>query len=118
MSEFTYNKDNFPVEALIAIRKVLETGKRQGYKTGEWRNEPALHHLGKAIHHFGRALSLGINPGGAKDGDMTAYNHLAHGLCRAAMAVAVTVEKNKIRNGGHTVETEEGYDNGCGSRRG
>ncbi len=73
---------NFPNEAMDGIQRILDVGARQGYLPGSWRKESALWHLGKAIHHIGRFI------GGYTDED-----HLAHALCRLAMAYEV------LRNG-------------------
>ena len=69
---------NYPAEAIEAIDKILKVGAAQGYLPGSWREESAIWHLGKAIHHIGRYIS------GYKEED-----HLAHALCRLAMAYEV-----------------------------
>lgn len=71
-------RPNHPDEAIRAIDRILEVGAKQGYLPGSWRQESYEHHLGKAIHHAGRAIE------GCADED-----HLAHALCRLAMAYEV-----------------------------
>ena len=85
---------NYPHEAEQAIRGILRVGANQGYTPGSWRTESFMHHLGKALGHIGKYLAqLGWPT------EISPEDHLAHALCRLAMAVGVRDQDHGRVNG-------------------
>lgn len=76
-------KENFPYEAITIIAKVLEENSGK-YPPGHWRTIPDTVHILHAFDHLETVHFRLV--------DKTNEDHLAHALCRLAMAVAMRGE--------------------------
>lgn len=78
-------KENFPYEAIAVIAKVLEENSSK-YKPSSWRELPITNHVLHAFQHL-EVVHF-------KEQNKTGEDHLAHALCRLAMAIAVRENEN------------------------
>lgn len=82
-----YIDPNCPFEAIKIVQEVLKVGSLK-HPPCSWRKETWEHHLSKAHGHIHNILY---------DGQVIGENHLAHALCRLAMAVAVKEQEVEER---------------------
>lgn len=82
-------RENFPWEAIAVIAKVLEENSEK-YGPADWRKIYIHEHLEHANAHLDEVTTIGNNYAKWHTED-----HLAHALCRLAMAVALRERPSK-----------------------